>query len=152
MNATTTTTTTDAEKVAELFTQARAQAIEDFRGKFVGLPAVTVAGLEAAERALQSGGEVSIKFGRLLLRAGDIPASSRRRRLLAALAVWLPHASYEVRRQEEWFARSLVRKAAALTGGAATEAEVAGLIVLAALEARIAPGLRPASTRSGVRQ
>lgn len=132
MNAT--RPTADAERIAEFYRAARELVLGEVGvGRVIRLPAVTAAGLEAVDALIRSRAEFSIAVGRLLRRAAGIPRASRRRRVLAALAKWLPGAPGYLLREETWFWFSLVRRLADEARGAATEAEVAGFIALLVL-------------------
>jgi hypothetical protein len=130
---------TDADKVRALFEAARAQAEEDHWDRYAGRPPITEAGLLAADAVLLARPGLSAFAARLFARAREIPAASRRRRVLGALAYWLPRASHAARNQERWFYRALVHEIAEATGGAASEAEAAGLLALAVLGGRDGP-------------
>lgn len=119
------------ERVAALFRAARDLVREDLSSyRVLRLPTVTAAGLEVVHAVLRARPDLSVMVGRIQDRAAAIPAASRRRRVLTALAKWLPGVPCSIRDQESWFGPNVVRAVALATAGTATEAEVAGFIAL----------------------
>jgi hypothetical protein len=119
------------ERVAALFREARDLIRDEVNAcHVIRLPALTAAGLEAAEAVVRVRPDLSVEVGRVLDRATCIPRPSRRRRVLVGLAKWLPGVPGHVRGQEQWFSVRAVRDVAAATAGGATEADVAGWLAL----------------------
>ncbi|MBA4189795.1 MAG: hypothetical protein C0467_17575 [Planctomycetaceae bacterium] len=134
MNA---TATPMSERVAALYCAARDLIRDEVSAaRVLRLPDVTAAGLDAVGAVIRARPDLAVAVGRVLDRAAGIPASSRRRRVLTAVARWLPGTPGHLKGGEQWFSGRVVRDVAEASAGTVTHAEAAGWVALNALASR----------------
>jgi hypothetical protein len=96
------------------------------------VPEVSPGGFDQINGIIRTRGDLNFAVVRVLVRASYIPPGSRRRRVLQAVAAWVPGAPSSVCDGERWFDRRVVQ---AIAGAAnCTPATAAAWLAMRCME------------------
>ena len=113
-------------------------------------PEITREGLIAVDALVDHRADLRVAANEVARRGLSIPAASRQRRIVAALAKFIPGVANEVRHAEKWFSINVVRAMAGATDSIGSEPEAAGYIAAAIILVGAKDQIRDTAGRLGV--